>query len=305
MIKMKQAISEFETYLSIQKGYSPLTVAAYKHDLLRFHGFMQSKQLGDVVDSVTPQHIYDYLSYLAHPSDNKRPNSAVTRARKLASVRSFFNFLHRYQKIDTNPSSMIEVPSVPLKEPEYLTQKEYLQFLNTIKEKATPFYRERDIAIALLFLGTGIRVSELVGLELKNVDLDSATIKVKRKGNKEQTIPLSSSVLSSLAEYIRVRPACNYNQVFISRKLSPLRTNSVYYLVKKYLNLAGIKKNKQGPHVLRHTCFTSLLSKNVNPVIIQQLAGHNSFDTTRRYLHLNNKQVREAVNQICLEKGTE
>lgn len=302
---MNQAISEFEIYLSIQKGYSPLTVAAYKHDLQRFYRFMQSQQITDVVQSVTSQHIYNYLAYLAHPSDNKRPNSAVTRARKLASVRSFFNFLHRYQKIDSNPSAMIEVPSVPLKEPEYLTQKEYLQFLTTIKEKATPFYRERDIAIALLFLGTGIRVSELVGLELSNLDFDTATIKVRRKGNKEQTIPLSSAVLTALANYVRVRPACKYGQVFISRKLSPLRTNSIYYLVKKYLKLAGIKKNKQGPHVLRHTCFTSLLSKNVNPVIIQQLAGHNSFDTTRRYLHLNNKQVREAVNQICLEKGTE
>lgn len=301
---MKQAISDFENYLLIQKGYSKLTAKAYRHDLKRFDQYLQSKNNIEFVEHISSREIYDFLGYLAQPNDNKKPNSAITRARKLATIRSFFNYLNKYYQLTSNPCSLIEMPTVPLKEPEYLTESEYLRFIQTIKEEAKPFYKDRDLAIALMFLGTGIRVSELTELELTNINLEQSSIKVHRKGNKEQTIPLNNSVKRSLYAYLNVRPKSNIETVFISRKKSKLQTNSVYHLVKKYLKLAKIKKRKHGPHILRHTCFTSLLSKNINPVIIQQLAGHNSFDTTRRYLHLNNKQVRDAVNQINLEEET-
>ena len=301
---MEQAISEFENYLLIQKGYSKLTVCAYRNDLMRFNKYLVKNRHASQIELVNTQQIYDFLSYLAYPNDNNKPNSAITRARKLASIRSFFNYLLKFQKVNSNPCSVIEVPTVAQKEPEYLSENEYLKLLQIIDEQATPFYKERDLAIITLFLCTGIRVSELTGLLLKNLNLEQMHIKVRRKGNKEQTIPLNEAAKISIKKYLEVRPICSYDNLFISRKRLPVKPNTVYYIVQKYLLMAGIKKSKQGPHVLRHTCFTSLLSKNVNPVIIQQLAGHNSFDTTRRYLHLNNKQVREAVNLLSLEKGT-
>ncbi len=301
---MKQAISEFESYLLIQKGYSKLTVDAYRNDLMRFNNYLHVNRLGSQVELVDTQQIYDFLSYLALPNDNNKPNSAITRARKLASIRTFFNYLVKFQKVKVNPCSVIEVPTVAQKEPEYLSESEYLKLLKIIEEQATPFYKERDLAMITLFLCTGIRVSELTGLTLSNLNFEQSHIKVRRKGNKEQTIPLNLVAKTSIKKYLEVRPNCSYDNLFISRKRLPVKPNTVFYIVQKYLLMAGIKKSKHGPHVLRHTCFTSLLSKNVNPVIIQQLAGHNSFDTTRRYLHLNNKQVREAVNLLNLEKGT-
>ncbi len=123
---MKQAINDFENYLLIQKGYSKLTAKAYRTDLKRFTYYLEKNSEIEFADNVSSRQIYNFLGYLAYPDDNKKPNSAITRARKLATIRSFFNYLHRYHDLAKNPCSLIEVPSVHLKEPEYLTESEYL-----------------------------------------------------------------------------------------------------------------------------------------------------------------------------------
>ena len=199
-----------------------------------------------------------------------------------------------------DPAENIDLPQLPTKEPSYLNEQEYKKLIDTIEKNASPFFKLRDLAIISLFVGTGIRVSELVGLHINDVDLLNKEIKVKRKRNKEQTIPFSENVKDRLSEYLKTRPKTQEPYLFVSKIRRGLKQNSVYSIVKKYLLKAGIEKSKQGPHVLRHTCFTLLLRKDVHPVVIQHLAGHSSFDTTRRYLHLNNKQVRDAVDKLDL-----
>jgi integrase/recombinase XerD len=302
-MKMKNAISQFQNYMIVQRGFSPLTIKAYSSDLEKFEEFLNKRELQSTIENIRTQDIVSYLSYLTYPDDNKKPNLVISRARKLSSINSFFTFLRKNKVIEVSPTTDIDLPKLPQTEPDYLTINEYQKLLATINKIASPFFKLRDLSIVSLFISTGIRVSELVNLRLRDLDLEERTIKVKRKGNKNQTIPLNKNVSNLIDKYLKVRPETDNNQLFISKKRNGVKSNTVYCLVSKYLKLSGIQKGKKGPHLLRHTCFTTLLSKNVNPVVIQQLAGHVNFNTTKKYLHLNSTQIREAVTKINLLEG--
>lgn len=302
-MKMKTAISNFQDYLTIQRGCSVGTVKSYSRDLRMFNSYLVDKKWSDDVSQIQEQEIISFLAYLSNPSDHKKPNSVITRARKLSSIRSFFTFLRKRKYIEQNPSEDIELPSLPEFEPEYLKIEEYQRLLRTIRDSTSPFHRDRDLAIFSLFIATGIRVSELVGLKLKDVDLKSQQIKVTRKGSKEQSIPLNNEVTKLLKKYLIIRPDVESDSLFISKKKGGIQANTLHHLSKKYLKKAGIKKRRNGLHLYRHTFLSTLLANNVNPVLLQELAGHRSFETTRRYLHINNQQTQQAVAKISLLKG--
>lgn len=300
---MKTAISNFQDYLTIQRGCSIGTVQSYSRDLRMFNNYLEDKNWSNDVSQIQEQEIISFLAYLSNPDSNKKPNSVITRARKLSSIRSFFTFLRKRKYIDQNPSEDIELPSLPELEPEYLKIEEYQKLLRTIRVFASPFYRDRDLAIFSLFLATGIRVSELVGLKISDVDLKSQQIKVRRKGNKEQSLPLNDEVTKILKKYLSNRPDVESDSFFISKKKGGIQANTLHHLSKKYLKIAGIKKRRNGLHLYRHTFLSTLLANDVNPVLLQELAGHRSFETTRRYLHINNQQTQKAVAKISLLKG--
>lgn len=302
-MNMKVAINQFQDYLTIQRGCSAGTVKSYSRDLRMFNDYLLENNWSNDISQIQEREIISFLAYLSNPSDHKKPNSVITRARKLSSIRSFFTFLRKRKYIEQNPSEDIELPSLPEFEPEYLKIEEYQRLLRTIRDSTSPFHRDRDLAIFSLFIATGIRVSELVGLKLKDLDLESQTIKVKRKGNKEQLIPLNDEVAKIIKDYLKQRPDTESDSVFISKKKGGIQANTLYHLSKKYLKLAGIKKRRNGLHLYRHTFLSTLLANNVNPVLLQELAGHRSFETTRRYLHINNKQTQKAVSTISLLKG--
>lgn len=283
---MKAQIQHYLSYLRTERNLSPLTVKLYSHDLNRLSGAFND------VRGITRQDIRDYIAELA---DN---NSPVTRSRKLSCFKSFFKFLTRESIINLNPAEGIEMPKLPQKEPNFLSEEEYLGLLEAVSRYSTPFYKERDMAIICLFLGAGLRVSELVSLKTDNIDLRNQLIKIHRKGDKEQILPINSMVSDSLKKYLKIRPNVDYYTCFISKRGGPIKANSVYHLVKKYLLLADINKDKMGCHILRHTFCTALLNKGVNLVAIQELAGHKNLETTRKYLHINANDLRNAVNQI-------
>lgn len=296
------ATNQFKDYLVIERAYSPQTIDAYGRDLIGFSSYLQKKGLTSQVGDISQADIVGYLAYLASNEDGKQPNIASTRARKLASIRSFFTFLRKRKIIVTNPADDIDIPSLPIKEPDYLTPAEYQRLLQVIRESASPFFKLRDTLIVSLFLSSGLRVSELVGIELEHLDLTNKTIKVHRKRNKFQTLPLNDEVAILFEEYLKVRPPAKTSQVFVSKKHNGMKANTVFCMVRKYLRQAGIQKSR-ACHLLRHTCFSSLLANGVNLVVIQQLANHSNLNTTRRYLHLNDLQVRSAVQTIQFSKG--
>lgn len=295
---MESYINQFTEYLEIQKGASPRTIIAYRFDLKKFKTYLEENKISTDIKRISKANVRSYLSYLSNPNLGHKPNTIVTRARKLSSIKSFFNFLYREEILKKNAIEFIDLPSLPKKEPDYLSIKEYQKLLKTIKRTATKYFLVRDVAIFSLFISTGIRVSELTGLKRSDLDIGSRTIMVHRKGNKEQIIPLNIEMAKILTKLISKTSNDKNEGLFLSKNRRGIKANTVYELVKKYLIRSGIEKSKHGPHILRHTCFTTLLSKNVNPVIIQTLAGHSSFDTTRRYLHLTDGQIKEAVQKI-------
>lgn len=295
-------ITQFTHYLSVERGFSPRTIQAYEQDLQKFAGFLVSINKLNI-KKVSREDIRAFLSELTI-NGIKKPNSAVTRARKLSSIKSFFKYLVRYDVLGANPAADIETPKLPHKEPNYLTPDEYNALLAAVRRAAAPFYLSRDIAIVTTFLNTGVRLSELVGLTLNSINLEPtrATIKVRGKGDKERVIPLNEDAAAVLRKYIEKRPEIDTEHLFVSRLGKGLCTGSVYHLIKRYLKEAGIKKEHVGVHSLRHTFGASLLSKDVNLVVIQELLGHKKLETTRRYLHINSVDLRNAVDRLVIVK---
>ena len=180
----------------------------------------------------------------------------------------------------------------------YLSDEECIRLVTTIARGAKPRVRERDMAIAILFLHTGLRVSELTKLELANVDLGRNQIKITRKGNKEQYLHLNGEAAQALVNYLANRPQAQNGRFFVGSNGGNLTRSYVYGMVRRYLNLAGIDKGKRGPHILRHTFCTRLHQKGVGPFTIKDLAGHKNLNTTMRYVKIENEEQAEAVDKL-------
>ena len=292
---MNKLITQFLHYLKSERFFSPRTISAYQHDLSKFAAFLESIDKTDIAH-IRKEDVRYFLSERAQTS------GAVTIARKLSSIKSLFKYLEREGIIAANPVSGIEAPRLPEKEPSYLTQTEYQDLIAAVKFKAAPWYLPRDLAVVILLLGTGIRLSELVGLTLDRVNLEQSdrNIKVQGKGNKERIIPLTTEVANILEQYLKKRPDVTSNHLFISRLGDGLHARSVYGLVKKYLEAAGIKKNRVAVHTLRHTFGASMLKNGANLFTIQKLLGHKQLETTGRYLHIDNVDLRNAIEKLVL-----
>jgi len=291
---MQRELNRFLHYLEVEKGYSQGTIKAYQIDIERglIPFLNQRGKFG--VEEVIRGDIRAYLGYLTV----ERGNSSVTRARKLAAIKSFFNYLVENEELEANPAASIKSPRIPEKEPVYLTEKECVRLLETMIHKAKPQVKERDMAIAVLLLHTGLRVSELTNLKLSNVDLKRGQIKITRKGNKEQYLHLNGEAVKALSSYLHSRPQAQNGKFFVGTKGQNLSRTYVYEVVRRYLRLAGINKDKHGPHLLRHTFCTRLHQKGVAAFVIKELAGHKSLNTTMRYIKIENKEQTEALNRL-------
>jgi len=291
---MQKELNRFLHYLEVEKGYSQGTIEAYQLDIEKglIPFLHQQGKFG--VGEVTRDDIRAYLDYLTL----ERGNSGVTRARKLSAIKSFFNYLVENEGLEANPAASIRSPRIPEKEPVYLSEEECLRFLQTIARKGRAKVKERDMAMAVLLLHTGLRVSELTNLKLSDVDLDRGQIKITRKGDKEQYLHLNGEAVAALVNYLHSRPQAQNDRFFVGTKGQNLGRTYIYEVVRRYLKLAGINKSKQGPHLLRHTFCTRLYQKGVSPFVIKELAGHKSLNTTMRYIKIENKEQAEALDRL-------
>ncbi len=290
---MKSKLNKFLRYLQIEKGFSQGTIEAYRLDIEKgLISFLHQRSIFEVGE-VTKADIRAYLDYLA----NSRGNSSATRAWKLAAIKSFFNYLVENEELEVSPAASVKSPRIPHKEPVYLTDEESIHLLTTIAREAGLQVRERDLAMVILFLHTGLRVSELAKLELVNVDLRRGQIKITRKGNKEQYLHLNAETINVLARYLTNRPEGQNGRLFVGTNGGKPGRRYIYGIVQRYLKLAGINKGKGGPHILRHTFCTRLHQKGVAPFTTKDLAGHKSLNTTMRYIRIENKEQSEAVDR--------
>lgn len=271
-------INEFKTYLKVEKELSPNSCSAYIRDLSEFEEYSKVNE-----NKVTRNHIRGFLSFL---SDNL--NQPITRRRKLTSLKMYFQFLENEKLIKENPTKGIPSPKVESKEPSFLTENETKNLLRVVEK----YKSERDTMIIRILVETGIRLDELAKLSIGDLDTKNKTIKVHRKGNKEQTIPINIKLNMLIKNFIKDRKPIE--PLIVSSFKRRMTNRRLGMLVKKYLKLSGINKNVSC-HSLRHSFCTRMLEKGADIKTIQILAGHITIATTEKYLHIANPKLRKEV----------
>jgi len=296
-------IHQFMHYLSIEKNASPHTCRCYRRDLEGFEDFLKSSGMyltptGDVeIEKVDRIGIRKYLSFL------HRKNKKSSIARKISALRSFFKYLVREQVIPSNPAKSVSTPKVEKTLPTTLTVDEAFRLMESpqsIFEKSSEGSKERglrDRAILELLYSSGLRVSELVGLNSNQLDLDLGIVRVMGKGRKERIVPVGRKAVESLEAYLEERGMLKGEEpIFVNFLGGRLTARSVGRLIKKYTRHSGIFR-KISPHSLRHTFATHLLDAGADIREIQEMLGHSSLSTTQRYTHVSMGKLMEVYDK--------
>lgn len=311
-------LRDYAAHMVTIKGNSEKTVCEYLLDLRTFFRFKIMTDSGmefsyeefekisisnigiEDIREVTRSFILEYLMFAGFTRDN----STTTRMRKLSSLRSFFYYAYAKEHlIETNPTSDIDSPKKSKTLPKYLTVEEAVRLLKAVSEDTESRTRVRDFAIISLFLNTGMRLSELVGLDIKSFDSELTTVKVLGKGNKERMIYLNKAASDAVLAYLRVRLdpkfiSTSSQAFFLSGREQRISNKTVQYIVYKYLRLAGLGSKGLSVHKLRHTAATLMYqSGKVDIRVLQDILGHEQLNTTQIYTHVINRNLEEAVEQ--------
>ena len=308
---------DFLNYHAHIRSHSLKTIDEYFLDLRTFFRFMKLYRGlvsddapfeeisildidADFVKSIAVTDVYAFLNYLSRDRvQNQRSRrssyglSPTSRARKVATIRSFYKYLTTKVKLlEQNPMQDLDSPKSRRSLPKFLSLDECIQLLASIDGK----YVERDFCIITLFLNCGLRISELIGLNLTDVRADY--IRVVGKGNKERIIYLNEACIEAVNHYLPVRElmACKDRQaLFVSRQGNRVSRSTVHHIVKKYLLMAGLDSTQYSSHKLRHTAATLLLQNGVDVRTLQEVLGHDHLNTTQIYTHVDNNELRLAA----------
>src|SRR5918998_1555791 len=273
------------------KNYSPQSIRAYLGDLQQFMEWLKKRRVDwDFPYRIQRIDIVEFINFLA-----SQRASAETRKRKLATIRGFLKFLKDNQIIFGNPADTIEGPIREEKEPAILLKTEYKALLQVAGESP------RDFAIVMLFLQSGLRVSELVNLTLSDVSFEAKEMCVRLgKGRKDRVVPLVGQALDALKAYLKVRESLpEYDNVFLARNGTSMDPRTVRYRIKKYYEEAGIRK-KASVHTLRHTFATHQIHNGLKINQLKEVLGHRQMETTYKYVHLDRTNLRQEMEQGAL-----
>lgn len=296
---MKNLIEQFSSYLRYERVSSPHTHKNYMVDLSQFHSFLERHHPHIALDAVAHIGKIDVgvvRQYVGKMFEGKQPSSM---ARKLASLRTFFQYCLKKGFCFSNPAKEVATPKVPKKIPKFLTVDEMVSLLNT--HFGNDELGVRDRAIMELLYASGLRVSELVGLNLNDLDFTSKTVRVLGKGRKERVVPMGNKAVSALTLYLKSRETIMSNKsdesaYFVNRSGGRLSVRSIERLVQKYIKRCGIQKIVT-PHVLRHTFATHLLNNGADMRGIQELLGHSSLSTTQKYTHVSLENMMQVYDK--------
>ncbi|MBR3249077.1 MAG: tyrosine recombinase XerC [Clostridia bacterium] len=309
-------LNSFLDYSITILNKSPNSVKEYNYDIAMFLKYIMirfkltketdyssidiSKFNVSTLKKISLDDIHAFVSHLA--VDNK--SKATTRARKVSTIRIFFKYLSEKEKVlKINPAQNLETPKLDKRIPKYLSLDDSRKLLNIAADENNR-NKERDFAIITLFLNCGLRLSELVGINIKDIDFGEYKLNVIGKGNKERTIYLNKACINAINDYLAVRPRegvkvdskHSEKALFLSEQRKRISNRTVQYIVDKELAKAGLDTTKYSVHKLRHTAATLMYQYgNVDIRALQELLGHESISTTEIYTHVNNEQVRNAV----------
>lgn len=289
---MKKELDEFLAYLRHERNASPHTISSYRIDLTQLGRYLEGKKIKlGRVDNVILR------GFLAELHQLHRSKTSV--ARKLAAIRSFFQFCLKRGWLEDNPAKVVTTPKTEKHVPAFLSEDEMEKFLELPKEDDVLVVRDR--AILELFYATGIRLGELVGINLEDFNLGERMLRVRGKGKKERLVPFGRKAEESVAAYLRLRrtiPKMSLDEkaLFINYQGTRISARSVERMMAKYVRRTAIRR-KISPHSLRHSFASHLLSRGADLRVIQELLGHESLATTQKYTHLDLKQLLDVYRK--------
>lgn len=274
-------ISDFLSYLEVEANYSKNTINSYENDLNKFEEYYKSKDLL----KITSKDIEKYIQTLSDLAP-------TTVSHNISSLKTFYSYFLKQGRISNNPTDGIRSPKLGIHLPTYLTIDEVNKLLDI---EVTDAFSSRNKAILELMYATGLRISEVISLEFKNIDYDECIIRVMGKGSKERIVPINDYAIKYLKEYIdNYRPELVKNEInnyiFLNNHGRMLTRQGIFKMIKNYAALKNIKKTI-GPHTLRHTFATHLLENGADLRVIQELLGHSDISTTQIYTHLTKEAL--------------
>jgi integrase/recombinase XerC len=302
MLGMDELIERYVNYLRYERNASPHTVRNYRSDLFQFRDYLAEGRAATGIDvrSVDALRIRGFLGVLFEKQEKK---SSI--ARKLSAVRAFFKFLRREGVLAENPSTIVSTPKQDKTLPRIMTEEEMNTFLDRVAEatKAGDPVMRRDRAMLELLYASGLRVSELVGLDLRSVNFGDGMVLVRGKGRKERIVPFGSKAKQAIEDYLPVRERTLQERkksgkqaLFLNVRGERLTTRSVDRLVKKYVRDYG-PAVKVSPHSLRHAFASHLLTEGADLRAIQEMLGHTSLATTQKYTQVSIKQLIDVYDK--------
>ncbi len=310
-------LRDFLTYHETIKGHSQRTVDEYYLDLRTFFRYLKihrgtvprTTELEDIdirdvdldfVKTVTLSEVYEFLSFLSrdriknqHSREKEFGIGPASRARKIAAIKSFYKYLTVKAKLlQENPVQDLDSPKLPKTLPRYLSLSESQKLLSAVDGAN----RERDYCILCIFLNCGLRISEIVGLNLTDIRTDN--LRILGKGNKERVVYLNDATASAINDYLVVRNGiqAQTSALFLSNRKLRISRETVHALVKKHLLRAGLDAEKYSAHKLRHTAATLMLQNGVDVRTLQEVLGHEHLNTTQIYTHVDNSELRIAAS---------
>ncbi|WP_073997742.1 tyrosine recombinase XerC [Anaerococcus urinomassiliensis] len=315
---------DYLNFLKSIRGLSPNTIKEYGYDLEVFFKYQILRKVyyGDqssfvkefkdtdmkkIIDAkflanLTIADFYAYLSYL----DNEKNDNPTTRSRKISAIKSFYKYLYQeIEVIDENITEKLRNPKISQRQPVYLTLDETERLLTVVNAEKNEFLRARDLAIIFTFLTTGMRLSELVSINVSDIENDH--FKIIGKGNKERTVYLTENALKLIHNYLNIRnkylDGMYIDALFVSTRKNRISNRAVQSTIEKYLNKAGFDTSLYSTHKLRHTAATLMYKYgNVDIRALKDILGHTNISTTQIYTHLDDEDLKDAVNKNPLSK---
>lgn len=313
-------VRDFATYKSAIMGASPLTVCEYLLDLRVFFRYLEANRLGidpqdeeafsairidhidqRYIESITTEQIYEFLLY----ASQGRKNGWAARSRKLSALKGFYKYLCSKKRLfDNNPVANIDSPKKQSALPKFLNLEESRRLLHAVREDIESKNTVRDYAIITLFLNCGMRLSELCGINLNDLDEDLRSLRVTGKGSKMRIVYLNDACRRALLEYIQKRAeahvsgATKTNALFLSSRNQRISQKTVQWMVYKYLKMAGLENRGLSVHKLRHTAATLMYqSGEVDVRVLKDILGHEQLNTTQIYTHVSSESMENAMSK--------
>lgn len=291
---LNKRIDDFIEYLKNEKNYSAYTCLEYREDLLQFDQFISRSHI-DKLEAVDHIFIRNFLGHL-----HERQYAKKSIARKLACLKSFFKYLTRNGLVESNPADYVSTPRLGKTLPQFLYEDEMNKLIESIDKKDYASIRNRAILETLY--STGVRVSELVGMNLNDIDLEEGIARIFGKGKKERIVALGSKCLESFRQYLMKRNELlakkrSTEALFLNQKGERLTDRGVRYIFETYIKTIADKK-KLSPHTIRHTFATVMLNNGCDLRIVQELLGHVSLSTTQIYTHVGKKHLK-SIYEKC------